>query len=101
MTPQKHDLESLINILAHSGSIAILKSLKKSPKKQIEIVRETKLDKTIVWRRTKELGSYRLIEMKKSITQRQPIFKLTSFGKIVLRLIEEMEEEFKKEFSSL
>ena len=101
MTSQKINLDSLINVLSHSGSIEILKSLKKSPKQQTEIIKETKLDKTIVWRRTKELGNLGLIEMEKSITQRRPIFKLTPLGKKIVKHIEEMEKEFKKYHSGL
>ena len=93
---QKEDLPSLLNILSHSGSVDILRCLKKGPKRQIELIKETGLDKTIVWRRTKELGLAGLIKMEITITDRHPKFELTPTGRRILELLEEIERVYKE-----
>lgn len=89
---KRNQLKQLLEVLSHSGAVEILKSLKNNIKNSTELIRETKLDKTIVWRRTKELGLTGLIEMELTITQRRPKFKLTPLGERILEILEQIEK---------
>ena len=100
MDKNKYLIENLVEIISHSGAIAILKSLKKSskPLKQIELINRTKLDKTIVWRRIKELLDFGLIALTtiRDTPTGSKAYELTPLGKKIVKHIEEMEKEFER-----
>ena len=93
-----NDFEILMSFLSHSGSIKILYCLKNGAKRPKEIVEETKMDKTIVWRRVKELFKIGLIEV--TIRHDTPTgtkaYQLSPLGRKIVKMLEQMEEEFTK-----
>ncbi len=98
----KPDLETLISILAHSGSLKILYSLRNGAKRPKELTEDTKLDKTIIWRRVRELFQIGLIEV--IIRHDTPTgikaYKLTPLGERILEILDEMKKELNEYHNS-
>jgi DNA-binding HxlR family transcriptional regulator len=92
------EIEALVNCLSHSGAIQILKSLKSGAKRQKDLILTTRLDKTIIWRRIKELIDFGLIQI--TVMRDTPTgskaYELTPLGRKIVQLIEEMEKEFEE-----
>lgn len=90
------ELEKIIQVLSHSGSLKILKAISKRPARQKDIIALTKLDKTIVWRRLNELFDLGLIRISFSGATSPKLYELTPLGQRIVQLLEQMEAEFEK-----
>jgi len=90
------NFDELIETLSHSGSIKILYSLSKGTKRQKDLINELGLDKTIVWRRIRELFNLGLIEVTfiRDAATGSKAYKLSPLGKKIVKLLEEMQKEF-------
>ena len=93
-----YELETLIKCLSHSGALKILRSLKSSTKRQKDLINELGLDKTIIWRRIRELFNLGLIEVTfiPDAATGSKAYKLSPLGKKIVKLLEEMEKEFEE-----
>ena len=95
-------VEELIQELAKSGAIKILRVLKNGDKRMIEIVKETGLDKSTVWRRLKEFEDvYYLIETQYNREIKAPIYRLTPTAKEIVEKLEELEKAYNSHLSSI
>ena len=85
--------EKLLGCLAKSGAIKVLKALERGEKRLKDIVGETGLDKSTVWRRLEEFErELRVVEVEYNRDLKVPIYKITPIGLQVLGKIKEMEE---------
>ena len=93
-----YELETLIKCLSHSGTLKILRSLKSSTKRQKDLINELGLDKTIIWRRIRELFNLGLIEVTfiPDAATGSKAYQLSPLGQKIVRHIEEMQKEFEE-----
>ena len=94
----KPEFEKLIEVLSHSGSLKILRSLKNNTKRQKDLINELGLDKTIIWRRIRELFHLGLIEVTfiPDAATGSKAYKLSPLGQKIVKHIEEMQKEFEE-----
>ena len=94
----KQEFDDLIEDLSHSGSLKILQALKNDTKRQKDLINELGLDKTIVWRRIRELFNLGLIEVTfiPDAATGSKAYQLSPLGKKILQLLEEMQKEFEE-----
>ena len=91
-------VERLLKGLAKSGAIRILKTLKSGGKRLMDIVKDTGLDKSTVWRRLEEFEKELfLVEVEYNRELKAPIYKLTPYGLKVLSKLEEIERIYEEE----